>query len=518
MSSPRGRKIRRSAVAMLTAFMVGMIVCAPSAVAAQAIRFRTVPPPKMYGYAAGPAQRDGTAAGRSHYVPASATRTDQRAPGHSAPKPNLAPPAMAAPKLVQTGEERTAPGHVVIHQGTGQGTILRTAAAATVTDNASYSVAAAYDTVPMANQTGRVAVTLTNTGTTAWSGGYGLGTEVYPASDTTGIGTPLTKGPDVVFNTTVAHGNSVTVEGVTPNENPGSYTICWDMETPSGVYFSAEGGSEYCAAYTIQQYAAQVNEQSPLPGTSEDTQTPQLSASATVPGGYPAKPEFWFAFEVVTQGANGTWTVAQSSGWVANNGDTCTVPKALTWGTTYYWQVAVSDASSPPSLSSMSVTWTTPISFVVGDAQPAVWNRFGPVAQTDDGNPVMTSDLGSSTYTGSGKTVDPKTANVTQQATDASVAGAGLSLSMVRTYNSLDPRTSQAFGAGWSSPEDMSLDPDPDGTGALILTLADGQQVRFAKNASGGYAPPQDMYAVVTALSGGGFSVTDQTDTTYRPC
>ena len=47
----------------------------------------------------------------------------------------------------------------------------------------------------------------------------------------------------------------------------------------------------------------------------------------------------------------------------------------------------------------------------------------------------------------------------------------------------------------------MSLVPDPDGTGALILTLADGQQVRFAKNASGGYAPPQDMYAVVTALS-----------------
>ena len=60
----------------------------------------------------------------------------------------------------------------------------------------------------------------------------------------------------------------------------------------------------------------------------------------------------------------------------------------------------------------------------------------------------------------------------------------------MRTYNSLDPRTSQAFGAGWSS-LDMSLAPDPDGTGALILTMADGRQVRFAKNASGGYAPPQ---------------------------
>ena len=67
----------------------------------------------------------------------------------------------------------------------------------------------------------------------------------------------------------------------------------------------------------------------------------------------------------------------------------------------------------------------------------------------------------------------------------------------MRTYNSLDPRTSQALGAGWSSVLDMSLVPDRDGSGALILTLADGQQVRFAKNAAGWYAPPQDMYAVV---------------------
>jgi YD repeat-containing protein len=85
----------------------------------------------------------------------------------------------------------------------------------------------------------------------------------------------------------------------------------------------------------------------------------------------------------------------------------------------------------------------------------------------------------------------------------------------VRTYNSLDPRTSQAFGAGWSSALDQSLVPDPDGSGALILTLADGQQVRFAKNSAGGYAAPQDKYAVISALSGGGLAVTDQSGTTY---
>jgi hypothetical protein len=45
---------------------------------------------------------------------------------------------------------------------------------------------------------------------------------------------------------------------------------------------------------------------------------------------------------------------------------------------------------------------------------------------------------------------------------------------VVRTYNSLGPRTSQAFGAGWSSLADMSLVPDTDGSGALVLTLEGG--------------------------------------------
>ena len=154
---------------------------------------------------------------------------------------------------------------------------------------------------------------------------------------------------------------------------------------------------------------------------------------------------------------------------------------------------------------------------MVGDAQPAVFGRLGNTYQADDGNPVMTSDLGGSDYSGSGKTVDPQTGErLTAGHRRRAWQRSGPALSVVRTYNSLDPRTSQAFGAGWSSMLDMSRwPPIRDGSGALILTLANGQQVRFAKNASGGYAPPQNFYAVVTALSGGGFSVTDQTGTTY---
>ena len=382
------------------------------------------------------------------------------------------------------------------------------------TDNASYSVAATFDTVPMADQSGRIAVTLTNSGTTTWGSGYALGTQVFSSSDPTGTGTPLTTGANVPASGTVAPGGTTTVESVTPAENPGSYTICWDMVNAAGTYFSAEGGNEYCAAYTIQSYPPQISEQEPLPGTDVDTQTPMLSASAIVPGGYPANPSFSYAFEILS-GSSGNSTVVSSSGWIAGNGNSWTTTTKLTWGDTYYWQATVSDAASPPSLTGSGITWTTPISFVVGNAQAGISSRLGNAYQAEDGNPVMTSDLGGADYDGSGKTVDPLSGNVSEQVTDAAVATAGPPLSIVRTYNSLDPRTSQAFGAGWSSMLDMSLVPDSDGSGALILTQADGQQVRFAKNSAGGYAPPSNFYAVVTPLSGGGYSVTDQTGTTY---
>ncbi len=471
-----------------------------------------VRPPRMFGYATGPAEHFGTAAGRAHQVPVTATRThlapaDGR--GHRAPRPDLAPPAMGKPKKVRVGEVRRAPGHAVVPVKRPGGTVRP----AVSSDNASYGVAATFDTVAMADQTGRISVTLTNTGTSTWAG-YGLGTQVFPAGDTTGTGTPLSSSNVVMISGNVAPGGTATAESVTPAENPGSYEICWDMANAAGTYFSAEGGAEFCAPYTIAAFQPVINEQEPLPGTDVDSQTPLLSASAVIPGGFPANPTFSFAFKILS-GPSPTSTVVASSGWVAGNGNSWSPTTNLTWGTTYYWEATVTDAATPPSLTGTGITWTTPISFVVGNAQPTVSSRLGSSYQASDGDPVMTSDLGGADYAGSGKTVDPQSGNVSQAVTDASIATVGPALSIVRDYNSLDPRSTQAFGAGWSSALDMSLVPDPDGTGALILTLASGRQVRFAKNAAGGYAPPQTMYAVVAALTGGGFSITDQTGTTY---
>ena len=261
----------------------------------------------MFGYAAGPAQRVGTAAGKPHYVPASATRAGAVAgqlKGHRAPVPALAPPTVGTRTLVTTGSAPMAPGHVVAGTGVGAAGSPQpgpspspsaspspssppspsaspspsTSASLTAfmdgggTDNASYGVASTFDTAPMADQTGRIAVTLTNTGTSTWNG-YALGSQVFPSGDTNGTGTPLTTGANVAVSGTVAPGGTATVESVTPAENPGSYEICWDMVNASGTYFAAEGANEYCAPYTIQQYPPQINEQEPLPGTDVDTQT-----------------------------------------------------------------------------------------------------------------------------------------------------------------------------------------------------------------------------------------------------
>ena len=99
MLSRRGRNIRRFVIVVM-AVALGMTVCAPSAIAVSAAAGGSVPAVRMFGYAKGPAQQMGTAAGRSHYVPASATRSDLKIPGHAAPKPDLAPPAMAAPSVL----------------------------------------------------------------------------------------------------------------------------------------------------------------------------------------------------------------------------------------------------------------------------------------------------------------------------------------------------------------------------------------------------------------------------------
>jgi len=106
------------AAALATVVMWCASICVPSAVAMPVLSGSGVPAVKMFGYAHGPVQQIGSAAGKPHYVPASATRVRQAAAGikgHAAPMPQLAPPAVGTRIPVTVGSVKMPPGHEVNH-------------------------------------------------------------------------------------------------------------------------------------------------------------------------------------------------------------------------------------------------------------------------------------------------------------------------------------------------------------------------------------------------------------------
>ena len=308
-----------------------------------------------------------------------------------------------------------------------------------------------------------------------------------------------------------------TVESVTPARIPARTDLLGHGERGGDVLLVRGRDRVLRAVHGPAAQPAVINEQEPLPGTDVDTQTPPLSASAIVPGGYPANPTFSYAFRILNGPNPSTATVLQSSGWVAGNGNTWTPTTALTWGTTYYWQVTVSDAVPPP-IADRFRDHLDDADLVRGGQRPA--GHLAPAGQRLPGRRRQPDhDLRPGRHRLHRVGQDRRPADRERLPAGHRRAAwrrwARRCRSCGPTTRSTRGRRRRSARAGrrcWT----CRWSPDPDGSGALILTLADGQQVRFAKNAAGGYAPPQNMYAVVTALSGGGFSVTDQTGTTYQ--
>ncbi|MFE0151046.1 DUF6531 domain-containing protein [Nonomuraea sp. NPDC059007] len=159
-------------------------------------------------------------------------------------------------------------------------------------------------------------------------------------------------------------------------------------------------------------------------------------------------------------------------GYLAGNKNAWTVPAGkLVWGKQYWWRVTVRDTAM--------VTATSPtLTFTTGVRQPTV-----------------TSGL--ATQGPGGREFDPRTGNYTTTVTDVSVPTAGLPLEVQRTYNSMDPRMSGMFGAGWSTSWDMKiLAEERGGRASAVFTAADGRQARFADfGGTGTFQPPPGMQA-----------------------
>ncbi|OXM65635.1 LamG-like jellyroll fold domain-containing protein [Amycolatopsis vastitatis] len=191
------------------------------------------------------------------------------------------------------------------------------------------------------------------------------------------------------------------------------------------------------------------------------------------------------------QVADSAGTTIADSGLV--NEGTWRVPAGkLKYNQTYYWAVQAYDGASY-------------------SADPP-WN---PLTVAVD-QPLVTSSLSQNTGVHG---VEPSIGNYTTSATDAEVRTVGPALSVVRNYNSRDPRSTGAFGAGWSSVFDARAAEqyDFDGSGTVVsvlVTYPDGSEVGYGKNADGTFSPPAGRFATFKAITGG-YSLTDKNDTVY---
>jgi hypothetical protein len=222
-----------------------------------------------------------------------------------------------------------------------------------------------------------------------------------------------------------------------------------------------------------------------------NTLSPTLAATGGIDAAaHPnTMPKFLFQLDDADGNKIDSTTITSNS---EPGGAAWTVPaKDLKWGKTYYWTAQAYDGTN----------------YSAG----SVWNSL--IVQVPQ--PAITSALSRNS---GGHGFDPSVGNYTTSDTDAEVASAGPSLSVVRDYNSLDPRTAGAFGAAWSSIFDAKATEQYSASGAVasvVVTYPDGSEVGYGKNSDGSFSAPQGRFATLRPVSGGGYTLTDKNDTVY---
>lgn len=219
---------------------------------------------------------------------------------------------------------------------------------------------------------------------------------------------------------------------------------------------------------------------SPANNSQVSTLTPVLSANARPLNEAPVK--YWFQ---VCEGTAPNWTWCESSPEWSTTGAWQVPDKKLAWGKTYSW------------MAKAATTFTTVTS---------AWRTLTPAVEQGNINSLLAGGT-------QGREFNHVSGNYGHTATDASVAVVGPPMSVTRTYNSLDPRTDGAFGAGWTTRWDMRIDVEPQGS--LLVTYPAGEQMRFAPKGDGTFAAPSGTFATLAAESGGGWRLMDKSATSY---
>ncbi len=339
--------------------------------------------------------------------------------------------------------------------------------------NASYDVLGQPKPPVLQNQDGKLQIRVKNLSATAWTPSqYYLKTVVTDLKDN-----QLYQYRGADLPATVARNSSVildaTIKAMSAGTGVKQYRVYFTMVKVNGPDFTTERVDPARTLIEVRNLPPIVDQLSPDNGYRTQTLTPQLwgrafDIDAPTTG-------VTYSFEICEKTSAGAFTGCTSSPYQAAGNYTVPAGK-LSWNKEYAWRLSAKDANggitvSPPAPERVSLL-------------------------TDVPQPEITSRLANSP-TGSGdQPFDPNLGNQLVSAVDASIPVAGPELDVVRTYNSLDPRRTGVFGAGWSSKYDLKLVPEPEGS--VLITYPDGQQVRFGKNPDGSYVGPTARQAALS--------------------
>ncbi|MEV6183070.1 LamG-like jellyroll fold domain-containing protein [Streptomyces sp. NPDC052015] len=314
-------------------------------------------------------------------------------------------------------------------------------------------------------------VTVTNQGQETWpaGGNYKLRYNLFDAAgkeitDSTKIRwTPMPQA--------ISPGESITLDAKIAPLTPAAYTLVWTMEEVGVSRFTHAGVPGVGVKLSSVNIPPQLTAESPGSGITVNTLTPTLWAKGTDADRYP-KAALQYSFEICeVEGSNlrkncKTGPRSNEQQWAVPSG-------WLSWDKTYAWYGYAYDGAATSTRPGAALL-TTQV------AQPAVTSHLG---GADEGREIGT-----------------RAGNYVTAATDAALTTVGPELSLTRTYNSLDPRTDGAFGTGWSTRWDMQLREET-ATSSVLVTLSDGSQVRFGKNADGTYTGPSGGSLTLTRQS-----------------
>ncbi|MEU7230348.1 LamG-like jellyroll fold domain-containing protein [Streptomyces chrestomyceticus] len=330
---------------------------------------------------------------------------------------------------------------------------------------------------------GQMKVTVTNQGQQTWgkNSNFQLHYDLFDAK-----GKRITDAAKLAWTPmpqNVAPGQSVTLDAKIAALPPATYTLQWTMEEKGTTSFTAQGIRGAAVQIAAVNLPPHLTAESPASGVVLSSLTPTLWASGQDPDHFPSGP-LQYSFEVCQVEGKNTRKNCRSG--PRSTAQQWSVPAGwLSWSTTYAWYAYAhdgKDASVRPN----------PAYFSTRIPQPAVTGHLG-----GDGPREFGARAG----------------NYSTAATDAALSTVGPELSVTRTYNSLDPRTDTAFGAGWSTRWDMQARHEE--TGDVVITLAQGSRVRFGRNADGSYAAPSGMPMTLTAAQGGGWVLRERSGTLH---